>query len=80
MKTRYVIIIASLLICSAFTITGSHPSDESGMTEQRLYTELYIWGGEDQDVYLGKLNGSKYDSESIWNKYGKYGNKYNSNS
>lgn len=90
MKTRYVIIIASLLICSAFTagsvsndfsiVHGSRPSGAPGLTEQRLYTELYIWGGEDQDVYLGKLNGSKYDSESIWNKYGKYGNKYNSNS
>lgn len=39
---------------------------------------LLIFGGEDHDVYLGKLNASKYDSESIWNEYGKYGNKYNS--
>lgn len=44
------------------------------------YTTLYIYGGEDGDVYLGKLNGGEYDSESIWNEYGKYGNKYNSNS
>ena len=41
---------------------------------------LYIYGGEDHDVYLGKLNASKYDSESIWNEYGIYGSEYNTNS
>jgi hypothetical protein len=41
---------------------------------------LYIFGGENHDVYLGKLNANDYDSESIWNEYGKYGNSYNSNS
>ena len=40
---------------------------------------LLIYGGKDHDVYLGKLNASEYDSESIWNEYGKYGNEYNSN-
>ena len=39
-----------------------------------------IYGGEDHDVYLGKLNASEYDSESIWNEYGRFGSKYNSNS
>ena len=29
-------------------------------------------------MYLGKLNASRYDSESIWNEYGQYGSKYNS--
>lgn len=41
---------------------------------------LYIYGGKDHDVYLGKFNGSKYDTESIWNSNGKYGSKYNANS
>ncbi len=41
---------------------------------------LYIYGGKDCDIYLGKLNANKYDTESIWNKYGSYGNKYNSKS
>ena len=39
-----------------------------------------IFGGDDYDVYLGKLNASKYDSESIWNEYGSYGNSYSSTS
>lgn len=41
---------------------------------------LYIFGGSKHDVYLGKLNADKYDSESIWNSYGTYGSKYSSNS
>lgn len=41
---------------------------------------LMIFGGDDYDVYLGKLNASKYDSESIWNEYGSYGNSYSSTS
>ena len=41
---------------------------------------LLIYGGSNHDVYLGKLNASRYDSESIWNEYGRYGSKYNSNS
>ena len=43
-------------------------------------TTLLIYGGKEHDEYLGKLNASKYDSESIWNQYGKYGSKYNNNS
>lgn len=41
---------------------------------------LYIYGGEDHDVFLGKLDASKYDSKSIWNEYGTYGSEYNTNS
>ena len=41
---------------------------------------LMIFGGDDHDVYLGKLNASEYDSESIWNEYGSYGNSYSSTS
>lgn len=39
---------------------------------------LYIYGGENHDVFLGILNGSKFDSKSVWNEFGTYGNKYNS--
>ena len=44
------------------------------------YETLYIYGGKNHTVFLGLLNGSKYDSDSIWDKYGEYGSKYNSNS
>ena len=39
---------------------------------------LKIYGGADHDVYLGKLNASNFDSESIWNSYGTYGSEYSS--
>lgn len=42
-------------------------------------TELYIYGGKNSKEFLGKLNASKYDSVSIWNKCGKFGNTYNAN-
>lgn len=39
---------------------------------------LLIYGGDDNDVFLGELNSSPYSSKSIWNEYGTYGSKYNS--
>lgn len=41
---------------------------------------LHIYGGDNHDVYLGCLTSSPYDSKSIWNEYGTYGNEYNSKS
>lgn len=37
---------------------------------------LLIYGGSNHDVFLGALNTSKYDTESIWNPYGNYGSAY----
>mgnify|MGYP001578994806 CR=1 FL=1 len=37
---------------------------------------LLIFGGDNHDVYLGCLNCDKYESGSIWNKYGDHGSKY----
>ena len=48
--------------------------------EAVMMQTLYIYGGQDYTVFLGILNASKYNSDSIWNKYGEYGSKYNSNS
>lgn len=39
---------------------------------------IFIYGGKNHDVYLGCLNCNRYNSESIWNSYGKYGNPYSS--
>ena len=41
---------------------------------------LHLYGGSNHDVYLGCLNCNDYDSSSIWNEYGTYGNSYNSKS
>lgn len=42
--------------------------------------ELLLFGGAGHKVFLGCLNCSKYDSDSIWNKFGTYGSRYNPNS
>ena len=41
---------------------------------------LLIKGGENHRTFLGYLNGSQMDSDSIWNSFGEYGNHFNSNS
>ena len=43
-------------------------------------TSLHLYGGKNHDVYLGCLNCSEYEANSIWNEYGTYGNEYNANS
>jgi hypothetical protein len=48
---------------------------------QTVYSQqLYIYGGSNHDEFLGCLNSNGYDSNSIWNEYGTYGNSYNSKS
>lgn len=39
--------------------------------------ELYIFGGDKYDVFLGKFNAPPSDPASIWNADGLYGNKEN---
>lgn len=41
---------------------------------------ISIYGGPDKDKFLGYLNASPYNSESIWNQFSPYGNEYNSDS
>lgn len=41
---------------------------------------LHLYGGQNHDEYLGCLNCSNYDKNSIWNEYGTYGSSYNSKS
>jgi hypothetical protein len=40
--------------------------------------DVKIYGSD--GTYLGKMNGNKYDPESVNNPYGKYGSKYSSTS
>jgi hypothetical protein len=41
---------------------------------------LHLYGGSDQDQYLGCLNCDTFDKNSIWNSYGEYGNVFSSKS
>lgn len=78
MKTflKSLIIIFLLFGCSKVSISEENYSYNVPLGS----TILLIYGGKEHDEYLGKINASKYDSESIWNEYGKYGSRYNSKS
>ncbi len=41
---------------------------------------LHLYGGADQDQYLGCLNCDPFDKNSVWNKFSDYGNVYSSKS
>ncbi|MCQ9637980.1 hypothetical protein MP478_01160 [Chryseobacterium sp. WG14] len=41
---------------------------------------LSLYGGSDQDQYLGCLNCDTFNKDSVWNTYGDYGNVYSSKS
>ncbi len=41
---------------------------------------LHLYGGSNNDVYLGCLNCNSLNSNSIWNSLGTYGSYLNSNS
>lgn len=72
---RYILLIFAAI--SLVSCTKDYSKEELHVAS--IGTELYIYGGKNSKVFLGKLNASKFDSESIWNTYGNYGNKYNSN-
>ena len=42
--------------------------------------ERFLFGGENQGIFLGCMNCSKYYNNSIHNKYGPHGDKYASES
>lgn len=71
-----------LLVClTAFLSCEKEPTvGDRYAASVKPPTILYIYGGAKYDVYLGKLNSSKFDTESIWNAYGAYGSKYRTNS
>ena len=42
--------------------------------------KIMIFGGSGHKAYLGCLSCSEYDSNSVFNQYGKYGSEYSTNS
>ena len=69
MKRIIIILIGALCM---FSFSKDYSKEDVHVAS--IGTELYIYGGKNSKEFLGKLNASKYDSESIWNTYGNYGN------
>jgi hypothetical protein len=57
-------------------------SAKSASTSPRraIGVAFLLFGGRDHTVYLGCLNCSKYDSDSIWNRFGNYGSRFSDTS
>ena len=45
-----------------------------------LAQDVLVYGGADEDVFLGCLTCSEYDSDSIFNQFGPHGNEFASES
>ena len=43
-------------------------------------TDLLLFGGAGHDEYLGCMNCSRYDSDSICSRFGSFGNRFSSSS
>ena len=50
------------------------------LSKAAMRVELLLFGGEGHDVFLGCLTCGKYDSGSVWNKYGSHGSRYSAES
>lgn len=61
-RRRAIFIAAAMLFVCSATIAACQ--------------ELHLFGGPNHDVYLGCLTASKYDANSVWNKYGTFGSMY----
>ena len=46
-------------------------NQQSGLNK---YDEYYIYSDDGKNKYLGKITSNSLDAESIWNKFGNYGN------
>jgi hypothetical protein len=57
-----------------------YPSATALELTPRTHRRFQVWGGPDYEVFLGCFDCSEYDSESIWNPYGRYGSEYSSTS
>jgi len=49
-------------------------------TVEAQATKLMTFGGDDHKTYLGCLNCSQYDTDSVTNQYGPHGSQYGSDS
>jgi len=55
---------------------GNAGTTASGYSQQT--EKLLIFGGSDHKTYLGCLNCSEYDKDSVFNTYGSHGSEYSS--
>ncbi len=61
------------LLLAAGTVAGAGAgAGPAGAQEQ----EYLLYGGRDLNIFLGCLNCSRFDGDSVWNKAGAYGSEH----
>lgn len=79
-----VLIALQLLSCSpefaAFMEGFAEGVQNTQKAKRDRGCQLMIFGGRGHEVYLGCLSGSRYSTESVFNRYGAYGSAYSSTS
>lgn len=60
---------------------GSHSQSSSARSHAGLgSTALLLYADNHERTFLGCINCSEYDANSVWNRYGSYGSEYSSTS
>jgi hypothetical protein len=70
-------------VSEALEIANQSMQESNARTSSILYpsaTKLMLFGGRNNEVYLGCLSCSEYDQDSIANSYGMFGSAYQSDS
>lgn len=80
MATRKIFAVAVLFLtgCSSQNMAAFMEGMASGASSHT--SKLMIYGGQSHKQFLGCLNCSEYDSNSVMNSYGNYGSSYSSTS
>jgi hypothetical protein len=79
-KALCVIAIVATAACDAASMAAFLEGYNRGMQNAAMPSgKLMVFGGRNNDVYLGCLNCSQYASDSLLNAYGTHGNKYAAN-
>jgi len=84
LKIIYIVILIGIILLQICCGPGFYQGFAQGMTSasagNNANKKLMLFGGENNNVYLGCLNCSEYSVESLFNDYGSYGSEYSSTS
>jgi|GEM_PF-7078730 len=81
----FVVVILCFIAITGACTTFKNPAFWGALTSELtgnfpIYPELLVFGGRNNDVFLGCLNCSKFDRDSVLNRYGGHGSRYGARS
>ena len=75
-----IFVLFFILILLISCISYQSPNKKSNTTKSNSNTSivLSLWGDYNYNVFLGHINVSRFNNNSIWNEVGKYGSEFSS--